>query len=173
MQAYRGLPQYCAGLGIEGDHFALLACADHYLSLRPLYGRRREDRGGFEIVIKVIMGRDLLIPEQLSGAADGQFRVGIQVGPGSAGAIRILRGARHWSRVARAPVGRTGAGVQGGGIPGAAAAIDLWIAPQVAILDGVERPLDSTRSAHRRRRGCPCCLPGRTCLLWGQCRGWY
>src|SRR5205085_9307225 len=48
-------------------------------------------------------------------------------------------------RIPDAPVGRSRARVDGGRVPGPATTVHLWIAPQVAILDSVERPLDDPR----------------------------
>ena len=154
-----GLPQWLACLRVEGHDIAELARPDHHLPLDPLHRGRREDGRGLKVVVEEAVGLDLLVPLQLPRTGEGQFRVGIEVGTGTAGPVGILLGTREGRGVSSAPVGCARPRVNGWRVPGSAAAVHLGIAPQVAILDGVERPFDAARlliegvdDAHRARR---------------------
>src|SRR4051812_24348131 len=78
------------------------------------------------------MGSDLVIPQQLAREMiEVQDRIGVKIVPGSARPIRIAGNPCKRRRIANAPIGIARRSVDCGGIPDTAAAVDLWIPPEV------------------------------------------
>src|SRR5690348_17047859 len=90
------------------------------------------------------MRLDLRYPLQLAVAIERDLRIRVGIRARPAAAVREVGRAGKRRRVADAPVRQASSSVNRGWVPGAAAAVAAGVSPQVAVLDGVERPLDCT-----------------------------
>ena len=97
-----GLPDAPVCRLVPGDDDAGLAGPDDDVSLRAARGIVREDRRELEVVVADIVGRDLVVPEQLPRpAVEDEQRVGVERRAREGAAVRLRRACRRSDRGSR------------------------------------------------------------------------